>query len=164
SEAAAPGKSLTAEHVAQVVARACPVDAYRGKRVLVIVPDGTRTAPVGLLFQTLHKQIGAAADLLDVMIALGTHQPMSEQAICERLEMSSKERASVYSRVKFHNHEWNNRAALRNIGTIPAKDITALTNGLFSMDVPVEIHRRVFDYDQLIIVGPVFPHEVVGFS
>ncbi len=32
------------------------------------------------------------------------------------------------------------------------------------MDVPVEINKRVFDYDQLIIIGPVFPHEVVGFS
>src|SRR5688572_29773036 len=96
SEVAAAGRSLTAEQVAQVVARTCPAEAYRGKRVLVIVPDGTRTAPVGLLFQTLHKQIGAAADSLDVMIALGTHQPMSEQAICERLEISSEERKSVY--------------------------------------------------------------------
>jgi len=89
---------------------------------------------------------------------------MSEQAICERLEISSKERTSVYGRVLFHNHEWNNPAALRNIGTIPAKDIAGLTNGLFSMDVPVEVNKRVFDYDQVIIVGPVFPHEVVGFS
>src|SRR5688572_3357333 len=110
SKAAAAGKSLTAEQVAQVVARACPADAYRGKRVLVIVPDATRTAPVGLLFQTLHKQIGASADLIDVIIALGTHQPMSESAICERLEISPEERTSVYGRVGFHNHEWNNPA------------------------------------------------------
>ena len=32
------------------------------------------------------------------------------------------------------------------------------------MDVPVEINRRVFEYDQVVIIGPVFPHEVVGFS
>src|SRR5947208_195162 len=44
------------------------------------------------------------------------------------------------------------------------EDISELSGGLFSMDVPVEINRRVFDYDQLIIIGPVFPHEVVGFS
>jgi nickel-dependent lactate racemase len=35
---------------------------------------------------------------------------------------------------------------------------------LFALDVPVEINRLVFNYDQVIIVGPVFPHEVVGFS
>jgi nickel-dependent lactate racemase len=32
------------------------------------------------------------------------------------------------------------------------------------MEVEVKINARVFDYDQLIILGPVFPHEVVGFS
>jgi lactate racemase len=47
---------------------------------------------------------------------------------------------------------------------IPSKDISDLTGGLFSMDVPVKINKLVFDYDQVIIVGPVFPHEVVGFS
>jgi len=30
--------------------------------------------------------------------------------------------------------------------------------------VPVEINKLLFNYDQIIIVGPVFPHEVVGFS
>jgi lactate racemase len=164
SEAAAPGRHVEAEQVAQVVARACPADAHRGQRVLLIVPDGTRTAPVGLLFQALHRQIGQGTREFDIMIALGTHQPMSEGAICDRLGISLEERASVYGNVRFFNHEWNNPAALKNIGTIPAADIAALTNGLFSMDVPVEINRRVFDYDQIIIVGPVFPHEVVGFS
>ena len=164
TEAAAPGQHLGKEEVGQVVARACAPEAYRSKRVLLIVPDGTRTAPVGTLFQALHKRIANVTKEFDVMIALGTHQPMSEAAICERLEISSEERGSTYKGVRFFNHEWNNPAALKNIGTIPAKDISALTNGLFSMDVPVDINRRVFDYDQIIIVGPVFPHEVVGFS
>jgi lactate racemase len=164
SEAALPGKHLDKDQVGQVVARACPEQAYRGKRVLLIVPDGTRTAPVGMLFQALHKQIGRVTQSFDVMIALGTHQPMSDAAICERLEISSEQRSGAYKGVRFFNHEWNNPGALRNIGTIPAADISALTNRLFSMDVPVEINQRVFDYDQIIIVGPVFPHEVVGFS
>jgi lactate racemase len=164
AEAAVSGKHLGNEEVAQVVARACSAETYRGKRVLLIVPDGTRTAPVGMLFQALHKQIAQITKEFDVMIALGTHQPMSEAAICERLEISSNERGSTYKGVRFFNHEWNNPGALKNIGTIPAKDISSLTNGLFSMEVPVEINRRVFDYDQIIIVGPVFPHEVVGFS
>ena len=55
-------------------------------------------------------------------------------------------------------------AALRQIGDLTAQEISELTDGLFSMDVPVEINKLVFDYDQLIIIGPVFPHEVVGFS
>ncbi|HMJ92316.1 MAG TPA: lactate racemase domain-containing protein, partial [Candidatus Acidoferrum sp.] len=155
---------VSIEQVAQVVAQTCPVDRYRGKRVLLIIPDGTRTAPVGLMFKTLFAQIGSVTQSLDILVALGTHQPMSEAAICERLEITETEHFSTYAKVKFFNHEWNNPAALKNLGSIPAAEISRLSGGLFSMDVPVEINQRVYDYDQVIIVGPVFPHEVVGFS
>ena len=164
SRIALSGRALAMDQVAEVVAQACPAKDYRDKKVLVIVPDGTRTAPVGLVFQTLHRQIGDAARALDVLIALGTHHPMSEAAICERLEISATERKDKYGRVRFHNHAWNNPKALKNIGTISADEIGDLSGGLFRMDVPVEVNRMLFDYDQVIIVGPVFPHEVVGFS
>ncbi len=155
---------VSAAQVAELISQSCPPAKYRGKRVLLIIPDGTRTAPVGLLFKTLHAQLSSLTKALDVMTALGTHQPMSEAAICLRLEISEAERRGEYRNVKFFNHEWDNPAALKQVGTIPAADINQLSRGLFSMDVPVEINRRVFDYDQVIIVGPVFPHEVVGFS
>ncbi len=157
-------RRVTAGQVADVIARVCPADQYRGRRVLVIVPDNTRTAPVGLMFQTLHRQIGAVTKALDVLVALGTHQPMSEAAICGRLEITEAQRKETYGQVRFFNHAWNDPAALKNIGAIAAEEISALTNGLFAMDVPVEVNRLLFDYDQVIIIGPVFPHEVVGFS
>ncbi len=162
--AASSSCNLTPQQVAEVVAQSCPTNDYRGKRVLLIVPDGTRTAPVGLLFKTLHRQIADVTSAFDVLIALGTHQPMSEPAICQRLEMTEAERREIYRRVRFFNHAWNDPSALKNIGTIPADEISKLSGGLFAMDVPVEVSRRLFDYDQVIIVGPVFPHEVVGFS
>jgi nickel-dependent lactate racemase len=155
---------LNPDDVARLVAGACPAGNYNGRRVLLVVPDSTRTAPVGLLFKTLHRQIASATRAFDVLIALGTHPAMSEAAICERLEISPEERAGEFRNVRFFNHEWDNPAALKEVGVIPAKDIGALTDGLFSMDVPVEINKLVFNYDQVIIVGPVFPHEVVGFS
>ncbi|HXG47016.1 MAG TPA: lactate racemase domain-containing protein [Methylomirabilota bacterium] len=164
AQRAPAGGHVEPEQVTDLVERACPVDSYRGRRVLLIVPDGTRTAPVGLLFKAIHARLGPVAARLDVMIALGTHQPMTEEAICQRLEISGEERRSTYRNVAFLNHEWNNPAALREVGSIPADEIRRLTDGLFAMDVPVEVNRRVFDYDQIIIVGPVFPHEVVGFS
>jgi nickel-dependent lactate racemase len=99
-----------------------------------------------------------------VMIALGTHHAMSEEAICERLEITLDERRGQYANVVFHNHEWDNPEMLRNIGTIPAATIGELSGGRFEMEVPVEISKRIYDYDQAMILGPVFPHEVVGFS
>ena len=164
SKAARIGQSLDISNVSELVGNALPVEDYRGKKILLIVPDSTRTAPVGLLFKTIYNQIGKSAEALDVMIALGTHPPMSEKEICERLEISEEQRQTQYKSVKFHNHEWNNPDALREIGVIPASDISNLSDGRFEMDLPVKINQRLFDYDQLIIVGPVFPHEVVGFS
>ncbi len=150
--------------VRELVSRACPAESCREKRVLLIVPDGTRTAPIGVVFKALFEELGAAAQRLDVLIALGTHQPMTEAAICKRLEISVEERRAVYGRVEFFNHNWNDPAELKRVGVIQANEIEALSGGLFSMDVNVEINRRIFDYDQLLIIGPVFPHEVVGFS
>jgi nickel-dependent lactate racemase len=146
------------------VAQALPAANYKGKRILLIVPDHTRTAPVGLLFKTIFKQIGAVTKDLDVLVALGTHPPMSEAAICGRLEISVHEHRGQYKKVRFFNHEWDNPAALKEVGALTAAEVSELTGGLFSMDVPVEINKLVFNYDQIIIAGPVFPHEVVGFS
>ena len=164
SQAARIGQSLDIPNVSELVGNALPVEDYRGKKILLIVPDSTRTAPVGLLFKTIYDQIGKSTEALDVMIALGTHPPMSEKEICERLEISEEQRQTRYESVKFHNHEWDNPDALREIGVIPASDISKLSDGRFEMELPVTINQRLFDYDQLIIVGPVFPHEVVGFS
>jgi len=164
SHIASTGSSVTNEQVATFVAQACPAKDYRNKKVLLIVPDATRTAPVGLVFKTLFSQIGEATAAFDVLVALGTHQPMSEEAIRERLEISGDERSGKYRTVKFFNHEWDNPAALKSLGVIPADEISALSGGLFAMDVHVNVNRLIFEYDQIIIVGPVFPHEVVGFS
>jgi lactate racemase len=159
-----PRPKLTDAQVADIIARACPVESCRGKRVLLVIPDGTRTAPVGLMFKTLHRQVASVTHAFDVLTALGTHPPMSDEAICARLEIAPGDRRGSFSDVHFFNHEWDNPAQLREVGVIPAKDISDLTGGLFSMDVPVEINKLVFNYDKVILIGPVFPHEVVGFS
>ena len=98
SQIATAGSTVSAKQVAEVVEQACPVKDYKGKKVLVIVPDGTRTAPVGLLFKTLFARIGEATESFDILIALGTHQAMSEDAICERLQLSGPVRLTAHSR------------------------------------------------------------------
>ena len=63
--------------------------------MLLIVPDGTRTAPIGILFQALHHRLASVTREFDVLIALGTHQPMSEKAICGRLEITEQQRRKL---------------------------------------------------------------------
>jgi len=150
--------------VAEVLRKACPAADYRDQRILLIVPDGTRTAPVGLIFKQLHRELGGVVRALDVLVALGTHQPMSEEAICHRLEISADQRTAEYAAVRFFNHAWDQPEALRQVGVLAAEEIHQLSDGRFSLDVAVKVNRLVFDYDLVILVGPVFPHEVVGFS
>ncbi len=160
----APECRLAPDEVRTLVAQACPAHDFRNQRVLLVVPDSTRTAPVGLLFRAIHDTLAGVARQCDLLVALGTHQPMSEAAICRRLEITQAERDTTYRAVRFHNHAWDQPAELRRIGVISQDEIRQLSQGLFALDVPVDINRLLFDYDRIIIVGPVFPHEVVGFS
>lgn len=164
-QAIAPtNSSLDDAGILPLIDAACAQYPWDDKKVLVIVPDSTRTAPVGPVFRALHAAVSKRCRAFDVMVALGTHPPMSEQAICERLEITAEERRGEFSSVGLFNHEWDNPEALVCLGSIPADEIKELSGGLFSMDVPVSINRRLMEYDRIVIIGPVFPHEVVGCS
>src|SRR5207249_11268750 len=62
------------------------------------------------------------------------------------------------------NHQWELPETFVQIGSISADEVEQLSAGLLREEVPVKINRMIFDYDQVLICGPVFPHEVVGFS
>lgn len=158
------GSYVGAAEVRELIAKTCPAERCARKKVLLLVPDATRTCPLGMFFAEVFDQIGGVSAALDVMIALGTHAPMSDEAICRRLEITTEERRNRYGAVRFFNHAWDNPAELRAIGRIAAQEIEALSDGLFSMDLAITVNRKLFDYDQIIIIGPVFPHEVIGFS
>jgi nickel-dependent lactate racemase len=137
---------------------------YSGKSILVIVPDNTRSGPVGGVFKAVYDCIGSDVKQLDVLVALGTHQPISEEQICARLSIQAAERNGKYKSVKFFNHQWDNPEMFKFAGQIHADKIERLTKGLFKEEVEVMVNKLVFDYDEFFIIGPVFPHEVVGFS
>ncbi|MCG3180069.1 MAG: hypothetical protein BIFFINMI_02423 [Phycisphaerae bacterium] len=157
-------KYLTDAEAAKVMADAFGKIKLDGKRVLVVIPDGTRTCPVGLFFRLLYERIGDKVAALDYMIALGTHPAMPYEKILQRVEISQAEHEGKYRKVKFFNHEWERPDTFRSIGRISADEMERISRGLFREQVDVALNKRVFDYDQLIILGPVFPHEVVGFS
>ena len=164
-----PGKGstseiLTDEDVRQIIEQTCASLPVDHKRVLVIIPDGTRTAPIPLIFRLLYEQIGGRVAQLDYLIALGTHPPMSEEAIDHLVGLTSQERTRRYPNVRVFNHAWNDPQALRTIGVISRQEAAALTDGLLVDEVAVTLNRMIFEYELLVICGPVFPHEVAGFS
>jgi nickel-dependent lactate racemase len=156
--------SLSEEEIRNLVSEALGRAELDGKKVLIIIPDSTRTMPMPLFFRLFHEVLRERVAALDFMVALGTHQPMSEGALDRLVGITAEERRTVYAGVGLLNHRWDLPETLVTVGTIPAAEIEVLSNGLLVQDVAVTTNRLVFDYDHLVICGPVFPHEVVGFS
>ncbi|MFW5771929.1 MAG: lactate racemase domain-containing protein [Phototrophicaceae bacterium] len=140
---------------------------FAGARVLVLIPDHTRTVPLPLLFRLLVETLRDTRQL-DFMVALGTHPALSEDSLNRLVGISADQRATTYRHIGLLNHDWANPEALAHIGTLEKAQIQAIAGDLWHPslgdDTPVRINRRIFDYDQVLIVGPTFPHEVVGFS
>ena len=137
---------------------------YSGKRILLLIPDNTRSGPIGDIFKMMYEFLGPKAKAVDCLVALGTHQPMSEEQFCARLSMSPNERKGKYASVRFFNHEWDKPETFTSIGKITADEIEQISDGLFREEVDVALNKLIFDYDEFFILGPVFPHEVVGIS
>ncbi len=77
---------------------------------------------------------------------------------------SAAERAARYPKSEVYNHRWNDPSALQTVGVIGGPEMAGLTGGLVSVETPIRLNRMLGDYDELLICGPVFPHEVAGFS
>jgi nickel-dependent lactate racemase len=157
-------KCLTDQELQELIAKASDAMKPDGRRILVIIPDHTRTCPLPAIARALHACLRGRAAALDFLIALGTHPALSEDQIDRLLGIEPGTREQVLPGSRVFNHDWKNPDALRKIGTLSSKQIGEITGGLFAMDVDVTLNRLVFDYDLALVVGPVFPHEVVGFS
>jgi len=155
---------LSDDALARFIHEACDGLAVDGKCVLVVVPDSTRSMPMSLVFRTLHEALHRRVAKLDFLIALGTHPPMPEEAILRHFGLDAEERRGRYGEVGIFNHAWKDPAALAHIGTLSETQVAELSDGRLAESVEVTINKRILDYDLLCVAGPVFPHEVVGFS
>ena len=159
-----PTTGLTDEQIGEVVAAAADRFAPDGGRILVVIPDHTRTCPLPVVARKIHAAFAPRAQQVDFLIALGTHPALADGQIDRLLGVRPGGRGEVFPGSRVFNHRWDDPAALASLGTLPARRIDELTGGLFAMDVEVTINRLILDYDRVLICGPVFPHEVVGFS
>jgi nickel-dependent lactate racemase len=155
---------LTNQEVFDILNGVFTANNLSGKRILVIIPDSTRTMPLPIFFQYFVKLLRGKAAKMDFIIALGTHLPMSREAICRHFDISLEEMNSTYQDIRFFNHAWDQKETFIDLGKFDAEEISRLTFGTIQKDVTVQINKIILDYDVLIVCGPVFPHEVMGFS
>jgi nickel-dependent lactate racemase len=110
----------------------------------------------------IRNTIGARCTRLDFMVALGTHTPLPPESILTLYGITHPRQE--FPRSAFYNHEWGRPDAFRRIGTLAPEEVEAISAGILSEEVPIEINKSIFNYDLVLIAGPVFPHEVVGYS
>lgn len=160
--AGGPTSLLSDAEVRDLVGEALAARELDGARVLLLVPDGTRTAPVPLVLDAVRAALHGRAVRLTVLVALGTHQPMDDAALEALLGVPVDVLRG--QGVEVHNHRWEDPATFVDLGTIPADEVAALSGGRLQEPVPVRVNRLVVEHDVVLVAGPVFPHEVVGFS
>lgn len=140
---------------------------FRNQRVLVLIPDHTRSLPLPFLFRCL-VDILRDTKQLDFMVALGTHPPLSEESINKLVGITSEERNTAFKHVGLLNHEWDTPTALTSLGVIEQDEIRQIAGQNWHSSLPNEVDIRInkaaLEYDHILILGPTFPHEVVGFS
>ena len=137
---------------------------FDNRRVLVLIPDHTRTAPLPVLFRAVSDVLKTRVKVLNFMVALGTHQPLDEAALLNLVGLIPHERETTYAAVGLLNHAWDNPHHLVRIGELNPSQVEILSEGLLHESVPLRLNRQILEHDVVLILGPVFPHEVVGFS
>lgn len=126
------------------------------KRVLLLPPDLTRAhSGAGWITETLYKLLPADCDI-HVIPTLGQHIPHTKE-----------ENAWMFGSIpneRIHAHDWRN--GVSRVGIIPAERVKESTGGVADWDIPVDLNSMLVDeqWDLIINVGHVVPHEVLGFA
>ena len=152
-----PDRILHDDEVSAFVEKSLGELAVDGRSVCVLVPDATRVCPLPLLIGAVHRALHGRVSRLTVLIALGTHGAMTDEALVRHI-------GGAYPDTVVKNHEWWKPSAFADLGVIPSSRIEELSDGRMSGDVRVRLNRAVVDHDVALVVGPVLPHEVVGMS
>ena len=125
------------------------------KKVLAVPPDFTRFhSRAGEI--TSHVYNYYKENLVDVLPALGTHAPMTDNDIAEMFQGVPKD--------LFRVHDWRNDVV--TVGTIPGEKVSEITHGTIDSEWPAQLNKLVYNggHDLILSIGQVVPHEVIGMA
>jgi nickel-dependent lactate racemase len=149
------GKVLSSAEVSAFVhAQVAGLD-LAGRSLCVVIPDGTRNCPLPLLLQAVEDGVGGRARAVAAVVALGTHAPMTDDAVRTLVGPVS---------MPTRNHAWWDNDTFTHVGSLSAQLVEELSAGRLHDAIDVRLNRLAVESDVTLIVGPVLPHEVIGFS
>jgi nickel-dependent lactate racemase len=137
----------------------CSIEARKKalKKVLLIPPDFTRAHSGAGKITALYYDMLKDSCQVDIMPALGTHVPMTEEECNEFFGENIP-----MDRILEHN--W--RKDVVKVGQITGEYVKEVSEGLLDDPIDIEINKRILDksYDLIISIGQIVPHEVIGMA
>ncbi len=159
-----PDQTLSVEEIRRFIHDQLDAADLAGRSVCLVIPDGTRSSPLPLLMRCVHEALSGRVSKLTALVALGTHVEMSEAALAKHLGYGEGGLEATYPGMTVIQHEWWKPETFVTLGTISAVRVAELSGGLLEVPAEVALNRAVVENDVALVIGPVFPHEVVGFS
>jgi nickel-dependent lactate racemase len=150
---------LSADQLTAIVEQALET-IQLGERVLAIIPDKTRDDNTDILFPAASRFLETrAVKSFDVLVAQGTHPPMSAEQKFAKLGLD-------HFTGSLFDHRWDHSEDLITLGELSADRVTELTAGLITKAVPVTLNKLLAPgiYDSVLVFGGTVPHEVAGFA
>ena len=126
------------------------------KKLLLLPPDHTRlNSQAGKITNIIWNELHDKCQI-DIMPALGTHAPMGET----ELKLMFGDTIPLD---KYLVHDWRNDVV--TLGKADSKLISELSGGKLDYEVNIQVNKILFeDYDLILSIGQVVPHEVVGMA
>lgn len=151
----APDAALTPQQVREFIRDSLRSLDLEGRSLCLVVPDATRRCPLPLLIDAVLSAVSGRVSSCSAVVALGTHAPMDADAMRTLIGTDA---------VPIRNHEWWRPESFVRVGKLDRNSVSRLSERRLDEAVDVRINRLIVDSDVTLIVGPVLPHEVVGFS
>ena len=126
--------------------------------VLLVPPDQTRLhSRAGEIVAQLVGLLDGELERVDVMPALGTHQPLGPADA--RLMFGDAIDSS-----RLLHHRW--RDDVTTIGEVSSDEVDEIIGRPLGLALPFAVNRALVDasYDLVVSVGQIVPHEVAGFG
>ncbi|WP_406677696.1 nickel-dependent lactate racemase [Moorella sp. ACPs] len=117
-------------------------------KVVILCDDNTRLTPANLIVPIILRELasgGVRKENIKILMALGTHRPMTQE------ELKQKLGDEIVEQVEVINHDFRNPAVLYDFG-------------LTENGTPVKVNRLVLEADIVIGIGSIVPHHIPGYS
>jgi nickel-dependent lactate racemase len=115
-------RHLTSEEISRTVHEGLGSLAVDGKRVLIIIPDGTRTMPMPQMFDLFERELSGRVAALDYLVALGTHPMMDDEHLGKLVGRQVVD--GKVGKINIFNHHWEVPENFATLGVIPAQEIS----------------------------------------